>query len=55
MAGERRILKLRADWLPGYDGAQPVRIGHASAALVLPGTFGYLLRARLAARRAACR
>ena len=52
VAGERRIPELDAHWLPGYDGAQPVRIGNASAALVLPGTFGYLLRARLAARRA---
>ena len=52
VAGERRIPELDADWLPGYDGAQPVRIGNASAARVVPGTFGYLLRARLAARRA---
>ena len=52
VAGERRIPELVADWLPGYDGAQPVRIGNASAARVVPATFGYLLRARLAARRA---
>ena len=52
VAGERRIPELEAGWLPGYDGAQPVRIGNASAERVVPGTFGYLLRARLAARRA---
>jgi GH15 family glucan-1,4-alpha-glucosidase len=52
VAGERRIPELEADWLPGYQGAQPVRIGNAAAARTELGTFGYLLRARLAARAA---
>ena len=52
VAGERRIPELDADWLPGYQGAQPVRIGNAAAARTELGTFGYLLRARLAARAA---
>jgi GH15 family glucan-1,4-alpha-glucosidase len=30
-AGERRLPELEADWLPGYDGAGPVRIGNAAA------------------------
>jgi GH15 family glucan-1,4-alpha-glucosidase len=50
VAGERRIPELDADWLPGYHGAQPVRIGNAAAARTELATFGYLLRARLAAR-----
>ena len=52
VAGERRIPEMDADWLPGYQGARPVRIGNAAAALTELGTFGYLLRARLAGRAA---
>ena len=52
VAGERRLPELDADWLPGYHGAQPVRIGNAAAARAELGTFGYLLRARLAGRAA---
>jgi hypothetical protein len=28
LAGERRLSKLELEWLPGYDGAVPVRIGN---------------------------
>ncbi|HEY9245195.1 MAG TPA: glycoside hydrolase family 15 protein, partial [Streptosporangiaceae bacterium] len=52
VAGERRIPELDAGWLPGYHGAQPVRIGNAAAARAELATFGYLLRARLACRAA---
>ncbi len=52
VAGERRIPEMDADWLPGYHGARPVRIGNGAAARTELGTFGYLLRARLAARMA---
>ncbi len=52
VAGERRIPELEAGWLPGYQGAQPVRIGNASAARTELGTFGYLLQARRTARAA---
>jgi GH15 family glucan-1,4-alpha-glucosidase len=52
VAGERRIPEMDADWLPGYHGARPVRIGNATAARTELGTFGYLLRARLAGRAA---
>ena len=31
LAGERRLLEFTADWLPGYEGAAPVRIGNAAA------------------------
>lgn len=31
VAGERRLVELELDWLPGYEGASPVRIGNAAA------------------------
>ncbi|HUY49716.1 MAG TPA: glycoside hydrolase family 15 protein [Streptosporangiaceae bacterium] len=52
VAGERRMPEMEADWLPGYEGAQPVRIGNAAAARSQLDTFGHVLRARLAARTA---
>ena len=30
IAGERRLSELELDWLPGYAGARPVRIGNAA-------------------------
>jgi len=30
LAGERRLTELELDWLPGYEGAWPVRIGNAA-------------------------
>ena len=31
VAGERRLPELELDWLPGYEGSQPVRIGNGAA------------------------
>ena len=30
VAGERRILETELDWLPGYEGSRPVRVGNAA-------------------------
>src|SRR5215210_4528301 len=30
-AGERRLTELELDWLPGYEGSAPVRIGNAAS------------------------
>jgi GH15 family glucan-1,4-alpha-glucosidase len=30
LAGERHLVEWQADWLPGYQGARPVRIGNAA-------------------------
>jgi GH15 family glucan-1,4-alpha-glucosidase len=52
LAGERRLPEIELDWLPGYDGAQPVRIGNAAAAMPPLDVFGEVLTARLAIRMA---
>jgi GH15 family glucan-1,4-alpha-glucosidase len=52
ITGERRMPEIEAHWLPGYESAQPVRIGNAAASLPQLGTFGDVLRARLAVRAA---
>ena len=52
VAGERRMPEVEAHWLLGYENAQPVRIGNAAAGLPQLGTFGDVLRARLAVRTA---
>jgi len=52
VAGERRLLEVELDWLPGYEGAQPVRIGNASAGVAPLDVFGDVLTARLAVRMA---
>jgi GH15 family glucan-1,4-alpha-glucosidase len=40
--GERRLLEWEADWLPGYEGAKPVRIGNAAHAQLQLDVFGEL-------------
>jgi len=43
MAGERRLPEWEPDWLPGYQGAAPVRIGNAAAGQVQLDVFGEVL------------
>src|ERR1700757_5041655 len=31
IAGERRLEEYELDWLPGYEGSRPVRVGTAAA------------------------
>jgi GH15 family glucan-1,4-alpha-glucosidase len=52
LAGERRLPEIELEWLPGYDGAQPVRIGNAATAMPPPDVFAEVLAARLAIRMA---
>jgi GH15 family glucan-1,4-alpha-glucosidase len=41
--GQRRLIEWEADWLPGYEGAQPVRIGNAAHAQLQLDVYGELL------------
>jgi GH15 family glucan-1,4-alpha-glucosidase len=50
--GRRWLPEVELDWLPGYEGAQPVRTGNAAAAQRQIAAFGAVLTARLGARMA---
>ncbi|MEO6881283.1 MAG: glycoside hydrolase family 15 protein [Mycobacteriaceae bacterium] len=48
--GERHILEWEADWLAGYEGSTPVRIGNAAAGQVQLDVFGEVMEALYLAR-----
>jgi GH15 family glucan-1,4-alpha-glucosidase len=50
VAGERRLSELTLDWLPGYEGSRPVRIGNAASAQFQLDVFGEVLDALHQAR-----
>ena len=50
IAGERRLREWEADWLPGYQGAAPVRIGNAAHGQVQLDVYGELMDALHQAR-----
>jgi GH15 family glucan-1,4-alpha-glucosidase len=43
--GQRRLLEWEADWLLGYEGARPVRIGNAAHAQLQLDVYGELIDA----------
>jgi GH15 family glucan-1,4-alpha-glucosidase len=51
LAGERRLTELELGWLPGYEGAAPVRIGNAASRQRQLDIFGEVMDALHVARR----
>ena len=45
VAGERRLAEWEADWLPGYEGSVPVRIGNAAAGQLQLDVYGEVIDA----------
>jgi GH15 family glucan-1,4-alpha-glucosidase len=45
VAGERRLIEVILDWLPGYEGSKPVRIGNAATAQFQLDVYGEVLDA----------
>ena len=50
VAGERRLPELTLDWLPGYEGSRPVRIGNAATEQFQLDVYGEVLDALHQAR-----
>ena len=51
VAGERRLPEMELDWLPGYEGSRPVRVGNLAAGQLQLDVYGEVLNALSLARR----
>ncbi len=49
-AGERRLTELQLDWLDGYEGSRPVRVGNAASSQAQLDVYGEVLDALQRAR-----
>lgn len=52
VAGERRLPEYTIDWLPGYEGSSPVRVGNAAVEQLQLDVYGEVMDALHIARRA---
>ena len=50
LAGERRLTELELDWLPGYEGSKPVRVGNAASRQFQLDVYGEVIDALYHAR-----
>src|SRR5947209_486755 len=51
IAGERRLPELTLDWLPGYEGSRPVRVGNAASRQLQLDVYGEVMDALQLSRR----
>jgi GH15 family glucan-1,4-alpha-glucosidase len=51
LGGERRLPELELDWLPGYEGSRPVRVGNAASRQLQLDVFGEVMDALHLSRR----
>jgi GH15 family glucan-1,4-alpha-glucosidase len=51
VAGERRLPEVELDWLAGYEGSRPVRVGNAAHQQLQVDVYGELMDAIYVARR----
>jgi GH15 family glucan-1,4-alpha-glucosidase len=51
LAGERRLPELTLEWLPGYEGSRPVRIGNAASRQLQLDVYGEVMDALHLSRR----
>ncbi|MFF3672337.1 glycoside hydrolase family 15 protein, partial [Microtetraspora malaysiensis] len=51
VAGERRLPEQTLDWLPGYEGSRPVRIGNGAASQLQLDVYGEVLSCFYRARK----
>ena len=51
LAGERRLPELELDWLSGYEGSRPVRIGNAASLQLQLDVYGEVMDALHLSRR----
>jgi GH15 family glucan-1,4-alpha-glucosidase len=54
-SGERRLPELALDWLPGYEGSRPVRIGNAASTQHQLDIYGEIMDVLHVSRRAGIR
>ena len=52
IAGERRLDERELEWLPGYEGSSPVRVGNAASAQPQLDVYGEVIDALVRAREA---
>src|SRR6266436_6317388 len=51
LSGERQLLEWEVPWLPGYQGAAPVRVGNAASGQLQLDVYGELIDAIYQARK----
>jgi GH15 family glucan-1,4-alpha-glucosidase len=51
VAGERRLDERELEWLPGYEGSRPVRVGNAASEQVQLDVYGEVMDAMFQARK----